>query len=266
MTSQIRDIPPSPRRVRWSAVVCFRWPFLVAALFFGGYGGLVTLMLWMASQEDHPRAESRLDAAARIAPGTILRVGEARRSGDRTFHEVEFSYTVEDMPLRATCKLEARPDLRAGARVDVEYDPSQPHWARIAGGFIVLRSDYFRPFLPLTLPPGAVLLAFWATGVWSLRRLLRHGDVAVAEALSVERRRGALDVRFRFRDHRARIVEGRARVAERSAVGDRRIDGTRRVCVVHDRDRPERHRLVGSDDFGLLPAAAAAVRGVDRCP
>ena len=49
MTREVHDIPPAPRHVRWRAALWHRWPLAFLGFVLAVYGGLITLMLFLAS-------------------------------------------------------------------------------------------------------------------------------------------------------------------------------------------------------------------------
>lgn len=288
MTLEVRDIPPAPRRVRWSAVVWHRFGLLLGGVLLTVYGGVLTLLLWIGdSSSYHQDAEHRLDAEAQQTVGKVLSVEPGENWQGRPKDLVRFEFTTPDGRKETGVSFCTPESAAVGAEATVEFVREHPHISRLLGGHVVFGARLYEPAFWLTIAPGLVLLWLWIAGVLGLRRTLRDGDAAIAEPLEV-RRLGLmlptmLEVRFRFRDHHAQIREGRHWVRARSTLGQRlltagdrpkpararvlwrpgqplatseptdwqtlRSGGMPRLVVVHDRTFPHRNRLVAAADF-----------------
>ena len=266
MTREVREIPPVPRPVRWSAVLWFRWPLALCAFLLGVYGGLWTLMLYFASS-GKPLDDVKLDRGSTVTVGSVTAVVSVPETIylPPAEHAV---YTFVDADGHARDgKCFVLPDaVDVGASVDIEYVGVSPEINRIRGGRIGRLPDYVTPAFRLTVIPGLAFLAMWLYSVLRMRRVLIFGDAAVAELTEIRRlpviNPGTLAVSFRFRDRRARITDGRHWVRERSALGQRVLEATTDMVVVHDRRRPRWHRLVVAEYFHPPPPLADP----DRAP
>lgn len=109
----------------------------------------------------------------------------------------------------------------------------------------------------VTIVPGSIVLLLYFRSVLTRFRLLRHGDVTVAESFRAHRVRMPGPMTFRvefwFRDHHAEVRTGSHWVRARSRLGEAVHSGERSLLVVHERRRPHRHQLVSIEDFGTTP-------------
>jgi hypothetical protein len=288
MSRELRDIPPAPRRVRWRAVVWQRFGLGLGGAVLLGYGGILTLLLWIGDRSSHyALASAELDAGpVRVVDGEVVAV-EARNTWRGQPADL-VSYRFGSGGDQQRGRSFTAPGLaQVGTSIEVEHLDGDPGLSRVLGGELYARPAWQEAALRVTVAPGAALLAAWWLGVLRLRRTLRRGDSAVAEPYAVRRLTfmvpTMLEVRFRFRDRQARVREGRHWVRARSELGERLTttgrrtieDGGRvlgrpvrpgstppvpdwrierstdlpRLCVVHDRGAPQRHRLVAAADF-----------------
>lgn len=262
----IHSIPPAPRRPLWRAVLWHRWPIALASFVLAVYGGLWALMLWFAAG-GKPSDDARLDERPAVARGTITVV----EAVDATWHggpvdRVGYRFASEPAREQVGWCFVSRGSCDVGDEVAVEFDDTEPSISRVHGGRIGLIRLFAGSVFTATVVPGIACLLLWLFGVTRLHRVLAHGDIAVAEIVSVARLRfvqpSMLDVRFRFRDHHARVVEGRHWVRERSLLGARVQRRPAVLPVAHDRARPSTHRLVVPDYFEVR----TRVRVPDRLP
>lgn len=93
VSRQVHDIPPSPRHVRWSAVLWRRWPLALAGFVMAIFGGLVTLMLTYhragsAAADDGRLDEHGVETTARV---TAITPSPAHL-GDEPAVKVEYTF------------------------------------------------------------------------------------------------------------------------------------------------------------------------------
>ncbi len=260
MTLEVREIPPAPRVVHWTAAMRHRWPLGCLGLLLAVYGGLGALLLFHASGGKR-RDDLLLDrgpvgrATARIdrvdAPEVTIRGQPVER----------FFYTFATGPGQPELGGSAfgRAGMYAmGGEGIVEYLPDRPEKNRLQGTRIFPRGDLISPapLLALVVLPGLTLLALWGAGVLRQRRMLARGDVAVAVITSALRLRWVIPttvrVEYRFRDHRARWCAGSHWVRARSWLGHR-LATSGELALVHERAHPEHSRLVTARDFAAGP-------------
>ncbi len=260
MTAALHDIPPAPRHPARLASLVVGWPLLLAGLFLTVYGGLVTLMFFFAAHADGPRIEIELDERAATVPGQVMRVESlADRGHNASVERAYFRYQTPDHRTADGECLVPRDRFAPGDEAEVQFLPEPPWHARLKGGHVSFVTGFVTPAFRLTIVPGLLLIAAWALGVLRTRRVLVHGDAALAEVLHLERARfpipTMLTVHFRFRDHHAVAREGRHWVRERTPLGERLLAGARRLVVIHDREHPARYRLAQPTDFAPRPTA-----------
>ncbi|MCA8958804.1 MAG: hypothetical protein KDC87_22190, partial [Planctomycetes bacterium] len=248
MTREIHDIPPSPRRVRHASVMWHWWPVALGALMFGVYGGLLTLMLFLArggKQAD----DLKIDADSRVVTGKVTRVEGGAHSGSGLEPiRISYDYVTHRGNTRMGRSFLHRPDLEVGAPIEIEYARNEPHISRARGGRIALVPPLHWIFMWGLLAPGAALALTWVFAVLRLRRLLSRGDVSVAEIRTVEGLRYVLPTMYRvsyvFRDHRAQQRTASHWVRARSPLGERVARAPRQMAVVHNRRGEGSSRLV----------------------
>ena len=248
MSHAVQQIPPALRELRWDAVLWHFWPLAFLGLGLAVYGGLWTLMLYFASG-GKPSDDVRLDQEAVIAWGRIESVARARSSYRGEVQDL-LSYSFENSQGHRELGRCFAPTAGTpiGQLVEVEFLAEDPHINRLRGGRIGLLSNYVGLAFWTLVLPGFALLLFWHVCVWRLRRILRQGDVAVAEVLDVRRLRlvipDMLSVHYSFRDHHAELRTGWHWVRERSLLGEQLSAGDERLAVICDRRRPRLNRLV----------------------
>lgn len=260
MQHEIQDIPPTPRRPRWRALLWHCWPVAFLGFVFGVYGGLLTLMvsLYMGGK---PRDDLRLDRGSVETTGVVQEVegGSLDAQGRRLPMRLRYRFEArEGMELSGRSFLE-RPGTQVGDRIQIEFLADAPHISRAAGGRLssTFGITLWSIFAYGVFLPGLLAIAVWFGLVLRLRRVLRYGDLAAAQVDDVRVIRfvqpGMLRVAYRFRDRRAQQIETWHWVRRRSVLGQRIEARPHRLAVVHHRDRPQLSRLVMADDF--LPAA-----------
>ena len=258
MTREIHDIPPTPRTVRWRAVLWHWWPVAFAGFMLGVYGGLMTLMLFLAKggkQAD----DLRLDAGSVRVTGMVTRIQGGPATGRPL--RVTYRYPTPDDGEKEGRSFLNRPDLAIEDDIPVEYAKDAPHLSRAVGGRIDLLPPLHLIFLWMFLVPGLLCIAGWFVAALRLRRMMRHGDVAVAEVLAIERIRyvqpGMLRVMYQFKDRRAEQHVASHWVRARSALGERLDKNPKQLAVIHDRSSGGGSRLVMADDFVVQQSVAA---------
>lgn len=253
MTREVHQIPAAPRRsIRWSKVLWHRWPFAMLGFLFAVYGGLVSMMLTFHAG-GKPSDDAILNIEPTIAEGRILEVQPTRARLPSGNDAVRAHYEFDHGGAKTFGKCFAEPGLAPGDAVTVEFSAEKPEINRIVGGRLYLLADWAGIARWITIVPGALFWALWILGVVRMRRLLVHGDVAVANILSIDPVAvvvpSMLDVKFSFLDRHAKAVEGRHWVRERAPLGERLLANRRPLAVVHDRHNPHRNRLVIPEEF-----------------
>lgn len=255
MTREVHQIPPAPRHtVRWTIALWYRWPLAVGAFVFGLYGGLWSLMLFYASA-GKPIDDAKLDTQGVQIEGRVLSVKPVQAElRDAPADRVDYEFQPPSEPFRRLGFCFVTRGLSSGDPVRVEFLEDATHVNRIVGGRISLLGDWVTPALWISLLPGGACLIIWLLGVLRTRDLLVHGDVARAQIVSQQPVPWVvpemLSVGFAFRDRHAVERTARQWVRARSRLGQR-IAGSARagLAVIHDRERPDRHRLVIADEF-----------------
>ncbi|MCC6783815.1 MAG: hypothetical protein IT457_13310 [Planctomycetes bacterium] len=252
MTAEVREIPPAPRTAHWRAVLFRRWGLALLGLLLAGFGSLLTWMLWFAATSSHHAVAERILAGATVAAdGTVTAVSR-NHAGDL---RIEYRFRAPGGAEQAGSSWFAAgaPAPIPGSAIGVEFAPSDPLVSRVRGGRVAFIVPWYRYGFAMAVLPGSFALLAWLCAIVAARRMLGRGDVAVAESLDVREIPWLvptlLEVRFRFRDRQARLVEGRHVVAARSSLGQRVVANGARVAVVHDRERPRHHQLVVAEDF-----------------
>jgi hypothetical protein len=278
MKRDVQNIPPAPRRVRWSTVLAFRWPLaLLAGLLAFCPGGVLTWMLFLARDENDDYLLDR-GPTERVDAKVLEVLPEGANDGpkcERATYEFVFRRPRSSDPFRFEgASFVATGAVHAGESVKVDVLTTDPSASRLVGGRANLQLVGFHPevwFYGMVLP-GAAMGLFYLFGALRLRRILVHGDVGVATGLAVARVRRIVpemwSVRFRFRDRNAVERAGRHWVRAHSALGQRlhRIaDGSgENLPVLHDRRRPRRCRLVLPDAFVAEPQGPGRTAPVAR--
>lgn len=258
MTREIHDIPPTPRTVRWRAVLWHWWPVAFAGFMLGVYGGLMTLMLFLA-KGGKLSDDVRLDAASVRVIGMVTRIQGGAATG--TPLRLTYRYpTPGDRELEGRCFLN-RPDLMIEDDIQIEYVKAAPHVSRAVGGHIALGPPLHLIFLWVVLLPGLLCTASWFIAALWLRRMMSRGDVAVADVLAIETIRyvqpGMLRVMYQFKDRRSEQHVASHWVRTRSALGERLDSNPKQLAVIHNRSGRGGSRLVMADDFVVQRTAAA---------
>lgn len=260
MPSEVQRIPPAPRRVALRRVLGYRWPLLVLTFVLFVYGGLITWMFFLASSgigEDAERLAKgplvRVTATVTAASPAAGRDAQPRRQQvDYAFHTGGQNWTGEGEVAAGT--------FGEGHPIEIEHLAGEPRLNRIVGGVPPVPPTWLDPAnaFALVVVPGFLIGLCYLAGVFHLRQVLAHGDVALAQVTTVARVRFCLPesfaVAFRFRDHRAEERRGRHWVRAHSPLGERLLTMLRhgamdKVPVLHDRRHPQHCRLVLPDDF-----------------
>lgn len=262
MRSDVRSIPPAPRRIRLRPVLAHRWPLLALGGTLVVLGSLIAWLMFLQSGGKMSMGP-RLDAGptARVE-GTITQVSPPVTVQGRAMQEVRFQFRFRELQLENRCFVPAR-SAALGDPAPVEVLVADPNVARIAGGMLHLDHAWLRAtfWIAVLAVPGALVLLCWLAGVFQLRQVLVHGDVSVGRVLAVERvplvLPEMLSVTYVFRDHRAVERRNRHWVRTHGALGARLLAPGRdrgELPVLHDRRLPHWNRMLLSDDF--LPPTA----------
>jgi len=258
MTRELQNIPPAHRRVRWAFVVWWRWPMGLLGASLVIYGGLFALML-MSWAGGKPHDDALLDRAETLtAMAEITAVETSAATIHKTAAErVTYYFLTGDGTTVRGSSFGRAGEFAVHGRVPVRYLASAPETNRLQNTRISLLGDMVTPVTTTVVLPGAVLLLCWLLGVWRFRRLLAHGDAAVAELTRVEPVRWVvpvmLRVHYRFRDHHACWCEGHHWVRARSVLGERLTTRPGQLVAIHDRRHPASNRLVTADGFRNTP-------------
>lgn len=261
MTREVHDIPPAPRRVRWRAVLWRWWPVAFFGFVLAVYGGLITLMLFLA-QTGKPSDDRTLDRLCVLTNrGLVVSVDILYGRPPRVHYDFQVE-TRSGGSYRQSgfCFLPGGETLKEGDRVQVEHAPDQPSISRIKGGRIGILPPLLSYSFHGSFVPGVALLMVWFGAVLRLRRLMTRGDVAVGEVLAFRLVRVVLPlmytVEYRFRDHNAKVHQTWHWVRARSELGDRLRTNLERIGVVHDRRGRGVSRLVMASDFAPVNTKA----------
>jgi hypothetical protein len=261
MRRELHQIPPAPRTPRWPPVLWARWPLAFLAFLGAVYGGVITLMFFYA-WGGHPSDDRMLDRVGVRAAGKVTEVEPAPAPAqDKQLAWVRYEFPTPDGQTMPGQMYVAGEKYAVGQQVVVEFVATEPHRNRLLGERLSRIGNLSAPLWRWFVLPGQVALVLWFLGVLHTRRLLRRGDVGLAELLDVRSLPfvlpGMLRVSYRFRDHRARQCYGTHWVRARSHLGGK-LTATpppKLAPLVHDRLRPWRSRLVTVDDFVLAPVA-----------
>lgn len=261
MRRELQQIPPAPRTPRWPPVLWARWPLAFLAFVGAVYGGVITLMFYHAAG-GKPGDDTRLDRDGRRTVGKVTATND-QGSPAATDALVQVFYAYRDNKGRETKSFQFLPRDRfhTGDDLELEFLPKTPEVSRVVGTRISNLPDLATPLWRWFVLPGVASLGLWLFGIWRTRSLLRTGDVAMAELLSVRPVRfvvpGMLRVSYRFLDRHALQRSGHHWVRRRSCLGAKLCAAPvpQSAPVVHDRTHPWRNRVVTVDDFVLAPAS-----------
>jgi len=272
MMHEVRSIPTAPRSVRPGPILAHRWPLLALGVQLIVIGGLWAWMLFLAAGAK-PSDQRRLDEGpvAQVT-ATVNRVDEPLRdrNGELVpWHDVigrqhvhySFRHRDHDQPGSSFARVG---DYQVGSTATVELLPDEPNRNRIVGTVLHVSHAWLEPtnWLIAVVVPGALVLLGWLAGVFQLRQVLVHGDVAVGTVLDVAPVRFVLPemlrVAFVFRDHHAATWRGRHWVRVHSRLGQRLCQQLQAgrfepMPVLHDRRFPQWSRMLVPQDF--LPAS-----------
>ena len=265
MTREVHDIPPAPRHVRWRAVLWHWWPVAFFGFMLAVYGGLITLMLFLASG-GKPSDDHRLDQRCVETRGTVTRVEIIHRRPPRVYYDFRVVNKAGHRYRQSGFSfLPGGETLKQGDRVPIEYVPGEPSLSRAKGGRSLILPPLLAGFFYGGFLPGIGCLMLWLAAVLRLRRLMTHGDVAVGDVASFRLVRCILPlvytVEYRFRDHNAKMHTTRHWVRARSALGDRLRANPTKIGVVHDRRGRGVSRLVMASDFAPVNTNAPVAQG-----
>lgn len=296
MALELRDIPPAPRDVRPRAVVWRAFGVCLAGAVLLVYGGVLTLLLWISDRGSYyTEADRTLDRERQVLVGTVTAVDPRSSWRGDAMDLVRFRFAADDGIPQEGASFFTPGAHRVGEEVEIEYS-ARTGDSRVLGGSLVQPMGATGTAFWSTVVPGAGLLLLWLVSVLRLRRVLRDGDVAIAEPVEVRRVPfmipSMLEVRFRFRDRSANVREGRHWLLARSELGERmsvvaarpptaprvlwtpkrglapvvptdwqtvRSSDLPRLCVIHDRRRPQANRLVAASDFAPSASTSRAL-------
>lgn len=270
MKSDVRDIPPAPRRIRLRPLLAHRWPLLAIGGALVVLGALLAWAMFLQSGGKFAMGPS-LDAGPTLAvPGQVREVLPPRTFDGSEWEDVryEFLWPLPQQPegvrMAGGCFVAAG-SVQVGSAVVVQALQRDPNCNRLVGGILHTDREWLhaRFWARTMVLPGALLLLGWLAGAFQLRRVLVHGDVSVGTVHQVRPVRFVLPlmlrVDFTFRDHRARIRHHRHWVRAHGALGVRfakvRNGAYEPLPVLFDRQVPQWNRILIVDDF--LPQRAA---------
>ena len=267
MKSDVRAIPPAPRRIRLRPLFAHRWPLLALGCPLVVMGALLAWAMFLQSGGKFSLGPSLDAGPTRSLPGKVLQSEGPREFDGIAWDDVryEFFWPSDADPQRSRlfggCFLR-RGSAQAGDAVTVQALVADPNVNRIAGGVLHIDRDWLhaRFWAQVMVVPGALLLLGWLAGAFQLRRVLVYGDVSIGTVHRVRPVRFVLPqmlaVDCTFRDHRAIARHTRHWVRARGALGQRltadRNGEYEALPVLFDRQLPQWSRLLVVDDF--LPA------------
>ncbi len=270
MSREVHAIPPAPRRVRWRSIFGYRWPLALAAFLLGLYAGLWTWMLFLnqrLGQERLEQSDQRIEAQAEI-----IAVDRAGRMDDGSPAERVW-FRFEHQGMTQTQRSFAPVGRYAvGSTETIQLITGNPEFSCLLDAQMEPSLFWIDPrsWFAVLVVPGLIAFVMWLSGVLRLYRILTHGDVGVAEIISVQAVRWVLpetwSVRFQFRDHQATVRRSRHWVRVHGDLGyrlrgfDPLAERPMRVPVLHDRRWPQHCRLVVGGD---LPDAARDATAAD---
>ncbi len=265
MTREVHDIPPAPRRVRWRAVLWHWWPVAFVGFVLAVYGGLITLMLFLAAG-GKPTDDRRLDRECVQSLGRVTRVEILHGRPARVHYDFEVvNKAGHSFRQSGFSFLPGGETKKEGDRIKIEYAPGEPSLSRAMGGRIVILPPLMSYFLYGAVLPGLGCLMLWFAAVLRLRCLMNQGDVAVGDVVSFRMVRFILPlmyaVEYRFRDHHAKVHTTWHWVRVRSALGERLQTNPKEIGVIHDRSGRGVSRLVMASDFAPENANAEVAQG-----
>ena len=265
MTREVHDIPPAPRHVRWRAVLWHWWPVAFLGFMLAVYGGLITLMLFMAAG-GKPSDDRRLDQQCVQTSGLVTNVEILHGRPPRVYYDFQVVNKAGHRFRQSGFSF--LPDgeaLKDGDPIPIEYVQRWPSVSRAKGGRISILPPLLAFFFYGAFLPGMLCLVLWFAAVQRLRRLMTHGDVAVGDVVSYRLVPYILPlmyaVEYRFRDHHAKVHTTRHWVRARSALGDRLRANPGKVGVIHDRSGRGVSRLVMASDFAPENTNAPVAQG-----
>jgi hypothetical protein len=259
--------------VRSTALGAHRWPWLAAGVLLVVLGGLWSWLLFLA-RGALASDQRRLDAGPTLqVAATVVAVDPPLHAAgqavpwpdgiDRSAVHYAFRYRDQTLPGSSFAPLG---QFALGQQATVELLPEEPNRNRLVGSLVHLERPWLQPepWFVATVVPGALLLLGWLASAFQLRAVLMHGDAAVATVLTVRPVRWLLpqmlEVRFAFRDHRARDCRGRHWVRVHGSLGQRLLAAPAggqglRLPLLHDRRFPQWHRLALPEAFARTAAA-----------
>ena len=260
--------------MRCASLAAHRWPVLALGLLLVVSGGLWSWLLFLA-RGAFASDQRRLDTGPTVtALATVVAVDPPMHAAGqpvpwpdgvaRSAVHYTFGYRDQTFPGSSFAPLGKH---AVGEPATVELLPNEPNRNRLLGTLLYLERPWLQPapWLVATVVPGALVLLGWLASAFQLRTVLMHGDATVATVLGVRPVRWLvpemLEVRFVFRDHRARLCRGRHWVRLHGSLGQRlraapcQGQGLR-LPLLHDRRFPQWHRLALPEAFARAAPVA----------
>ena len=161
MTREVHNIPPAPRHVRWRAVLWHWWPVAFFGFVLAVYGGLITLMLFLAAggkpSDDRRLDEQCVQTIGRVTNVEVLHGRPARLHYDfQVVNKAGHTYTQSGITF-----LPGGETLNKGDRIQIEHAPSEPSLSRAKGGRKVILPPLLAFFFYGAFLPGVLFLMLW---------------------------------------------------------------------------------------------------------
>lgn len=269
MKSEVRAIPPAPRRIRLRPLFAHRWPLLAVGTFLAIGGALIAWLMFLQSGGKSSDATKLDEGPTQRVTAKVTRVLPPVTFDGKDWEDVryDFQWLAEPQTLAMEGHSFVRAGLcRPGNEVPVEVFRDDPNINRIIGGILGMDRAWLRArfWLVAFAVPGGLLFLGWLAGAFQLHKVLVHGDVAVGTIHRVTvvplLLPQMLAVDYTFRDHRATTRHNRHWVRMHGALGARLVEqlDSRRfeeMPVLHDRALPQWNRMVLPDDFLASPPA-----------
>jgi hypothetical protein len=266
MKSELRRIPPAPRRVRLRPLLAHRWPLFGIGGPMVAIGSLIAWLMFLQSGGKFSLGPRLAAGPSEVVGGTAEEVRPPVEFDGRAWQDVRYSFQWHGMQLYNGCFVPSG-SVEVGSDVRVRVLIDDPNISCIEDGTLHHDRDWLRAqfWLVLLTVPGSLVLLAWLAGVFQLRQVLVHGDASVASVLAVRRVPflvpEMLSVHYEFRDHRAELRRNRHWVRAHGELGARLRQQLVRepfaeMPVLHDRRLPQWNRLMLPGDFLREPPPA----------
>ena len=134
MTREVHEIPPAPRHVRWRAVLWHWWPLTFVGFLLAVYGGLLTLMLFLA-EGGWPSDDRRLDRECVQTTGTVTKVTPLHGRPPRIHYDFQIELrNGSRFPHSGKSFLPGGENLEVGSPIPIEHAPRAHQINRAVGG------------------------------------------------------------------------------------------------------------------------------------